>query len=117
MTRFKLSADRLNEQCKEEHLEALAIYPPKWEMLNPELGLDRVDLKISLLYAMSSEEIHLEILKRWRYKFADEATYMKLIEVYLKIGNADLASRVCELLTFGTGKFFSVLLIITYCNN
>ena len=109
--RFRLSDERLDEPCMDGHLTAIALYLTTWKTVAPHLGLNRGEIEAIESDAQSTQEMRQTTLQRWADKFAHRATFRSLITVFLKIDNAELATKVCHLLVPGPCKFITHYLV------
>ena len=96
----KISKDDLDEQCSEEHLLKIAEkVSGKWEVYAPDLGLSDNDIETLRANHSSAPLQSRHAFKLWEERAAFRATYLHLVEnVFLKHGNAKMATFVCKLL-------------------
>lgn len=98
--RFPLSLGQLDKEISEEHLRAISRIIADHEIVGYELGVTLAEMAtISSNHVNNQELQKVEVLRKWKQKCIWNATYRKLIEVFLKCGRADHARDVCELLT------------------
>ena len=93
-----LDLTQLNIKCTDEHLRCISEFLVEWQDVLPYLGLE--DPVREEIEASNKRERgrRLMMLQKWKQKYAFKATYKKLVEVLLKIGRADDAEKVCDLL-------------------
>ena len=105
--RFKLVDERLDKPCTAGHLASIALCLTTWEIVSTHLGLDPPEIEAIESDAKSTEEKRQKMLQKWGDKFAHKATYRRLIMAFLKIKNAELATKVCQLLVSKQCKFIT----------
>ena len=96
--KFHLSQKQLDQQVSEDHLLEVSMIIDNHQVLGPHLGLPgpamatiNPNLDITLQ--------RMQMLQMWRQRYAYNATYNAIIEILLKLGKAQQARCVCELLT------------------
>ena len=90
--------EKLNERISDDHLREIALFLTEWKTVVPFLGLDENDVD-SIEQEEKKEQVRkLKALRKWKSKFAFEATYRKLVEVLLSLTMTDVAEKVCHLL-------------------
>ena len=92
--RYQLSETLLDAEVSEEHLEDAARIVTDHEILGTALGLASAEVG----QGKRPEILRLEMLRRWKQKFAWKATYRVLIEALLKWDKADYARDISVLL-------------------
>ena len=93
-----LSPHQLDQEVSEEHLRDVSRIIADHEIVGAELGLTTADATAIVSDARTQELQKMEMLKKWKQRFAWKATYRQLIEALLKCGRGDNAQNVCELL-------------------
>ena len=93
-----VSLTQLDKACTSEHLQDIALFLPSWRIVASHLSLSDVDVEGVEMEGRSESEKRLKVLKVWKDRSAFKATYTELVKVFLKIGNADQAMKVCRLL-------------------
>ena len=96
--RFHLSQDQLNAEVSQEHLIAANRIIGDHRILGPHLGLSPEEMD-DIKQERSPELQRSAMLRKWKEKFAWNATYGVLIEALLKCSRAICARDVCKLLT------------------
>lgn len=94
----KLSADKLEKQCSDEHITSISLFLANWQTVAPHLGLTETDEEDVNEDAKRTQDKRYRTLRTWKAKNSFKATYKVLVDVFLKIGRADLAEKVCRLL-------------------
>jgi len=94
----KLSADKLDKECSDEHIASISLFLTHWQTVAPHLGLTETDKENVNEDAKRTQDKRYGILEIWKAKNLFKATYRVLVDVFLKIGRADLADKVCRLL-------------------
>ena len=91
-----ISADKLNKECSDDHITNISLFLGNWQTVAPHLGLTEVD-ELDVQKEETKAQRY-KTLRKWKTKNVFKATYTVLVEVFLKIGRADLAEKVCRLL-------------------
>ena len=91
----RLTSDALLRKCSENHLAIIAQSITSWKQLSPFLGLTQQDEDDIQQDNTRNAERKMAMLRRWREKYGDEATYFRLADAFeaLKWRN-----RISELL-------------------
>ena len=91
--------ERQNQPCTNYHLSKVALHVTQWQTIAPHLRLEEVDEEeIVTKYPNNVRAQSLAMLRKWRKKHGDKATYGRLAKVFWKIERVDLADRVCKVL-------------------
>ena len=91
---------RQNQPCTNYHLSKIALHITQWQTIAPHLRLEEVDEEeIVTKYPNNLRAQSLAMLRKWRKKNGDKATYKRLARVFWKVDRVDLAGRVCKVLT------------------
>ena len=90
--------EKLNEPCKDEHLNELALSIKDWPSIAPFLGLTEAEESAIKNDHNKTRKQTIEMLRKWRNKFGRKATYRKLAEALLKLEEAGLVERLCDLI-------------------
>ena len=93
-----ISADKLNKSCSDAHITSISLFLANWQTLIPHLGLTETDEEDIVEEGKTTRDKRYKTLRRWKDKNLFKATYRILVDVFLKLGRADLAERVCRLL-------------------
>ena len=93
--------EKLNERISDDHLRGIALFLTQWKTVVSYLGLDENDVDIIEQEEKKEQVRKLNALRKWKSKFAFEATYRKLVEVLLSLTMTDVAEKVCHLLLKG----------------
>ena len=99
-----ISADELNKPCSDEHIASISLFLANWQTVVPHLGLTEIDEEDVEEEGKKTQDKRYKTLWKWKCKNLFKATYRVLIDVFLKLGRADLAEKVCRLLV-GRGKY------------
>ena len=70
----QLPPAQLDQPCDDDHLLALSSSVTRWQSIFPFLGLDETDEE-SIIEKYPPERRRLEMLRRWKMKFGQAATY------------------------------------------
>jgi hypothetical protein len=91
-----LSDADLGTRCEDEDLSDLCLLIPSWKTLAPFLKLTDTEIEDIDSDNSKSREKVLSMLKKWKRKHTFQATYKVLVEVFLKVGDAETAEKVCN---------------------
>lgn len=93
----------------------IAHFLPSWREVAPRLRLDPNEVEEVEEDGKSESERRLKALQKWKSKFGFKATYMRLVELFCRLGRAEQAGKVCKLLgTQGRKLIQSISLLIAY---
>ena len=92
-----ISADELNKPCSDEHITSISLFLTNWQTVAPHLGLTETDEEDVEEEGKKMQDKRYKTLQRWKDKNLFKATYRVLVDVFLKLGKANLA-EVCRLL-------------------
>ena len=92
-----ISADELNKPCSDEHITSISLFLTNWQTVAPHLGLTETDEEDVEEEGKKTQD-KSKILRRWKNKKSFKSTYRVLVDVFLKLGKANLAEKVCRLL-------------------
>ena len=95
---------QLEVTCTRQHLQDIALFLKSWRTVAPYLGLSTAEVEEIERDGKEEKERRLKTLESWKSKFAFKATYMVLIETFLKIGQASQAEQVCHVLVPQSSK-------------
>ena len=70
----QLPPAQLDQPCDDDHLLELSCSVTRWQSIFPFLGLDETDEE-SIIEKYPPERRRLEMLRRWKMKFGQAATY------------------------------------------
>ena len=93
-----ISADKLNKPCSDEHITSISLFLTNWQTVAPLLGLTETDEEDIEEEGKKTQDKRYKTLRRWKDKNLFKATYRVLVDVFLKLGKANLAEKVCRLL-------------------
>ena len=96
-----LSKESLDSQVSEEHIAEIARQMKTWELYMPDLLREDAEAEEEEIKHDDKNNYglqKLEALRRWKRKFGSSATYRRLIVVFCKVKQADLAEKVKQLL-------------------
>ena len=97
----RITKERLNSQVSDEHIAEIARQMRGWEVYMPDLlgkDAEAAEEEIKHDHKNTYGLQKLEALRRWKRKFGSKATYHRLIVVFCKLKQADLAEMVKQLL-------------------
>ena len=91
---------KLIQICTDQHLSEIARQITEWESIAPDFELDEVDEEeIVKKYPKKVKAQNLAMLRRWRKKRGDKATYKRLAKVFWKVDRTDLVVKLCKILS------------------
>lgn len=91
--------------CEDKDLVHLARFCDPWKLVGQHLQVPNLD---DLLADESNEGLRrIAVLKRWKGKFAYNATYEVLVNALLVCDKTDEARKVCEFLAKKQSEFNS----------
>ena len=93
-----ISADKLNKPCSDEHITSISLFLTNWQTVAPLLGLSETDEEDVEEEGKKTQDKRYKTLRRWKAKNLFKATYRVIVDVFLTLGRADLADKVCRLL-------------------
>ena len=93
-----ISADELNKPCSDEHITRISLFLANWQTVAPHLGLTEADEEDVEEEGKKTQDKRYKMLRRWKAKNLFKATYRVLVDVFLKLGRADIAEKVCRLM-------------------
>ena len=89
---------RLKQQVTDRHLSEIAAEIIDWEALAPYLSLKEAEIEEIKQDFSTSKKQKVGLLRVWRERYGDEATYQCLIQAAQDSHNVKLASHINELL-------------------
>ena len=92
-----ISADELNKLCSDEHITSISLCLANWQTVAPHLGLTETDEEDVEEEGKKTQDKRYKALWKWKAKNLFKATYRVLVDVFLKLGRANLAEKVCRL--------------------
>ena len=97
--------EKLDQSISDDNLLKIALFLTLWRTVARYLGLSDIDVNGVEREGGNEQERRLKALQKWKGKFVFKATYRRLVEVLLSLAMADVAEKVCSLLT-GTVYLF-----------
>ena len=89
--------EKFNDSISDEHLLEISTFLTSWRTVAPFLKIESNNLE-AIEQEKDEQVKRLKVLQKWKGIFGFTATYRKLVEVLLKLAQADIAQKVCELL-------------------
>ena len=89
---------KLDQPCSDEHISKLALYITDWQSLAPFLGLTEAEESEIVEDGNKARMKKIKMLRKWRNKKGEKATYRNLAEVLLDIEETDLVEKLCRLI-------------------
>ena len=93
----QLTLDALHLKCSENHLAIIAQSITSWKQLSPFLGLTQQDEDDIQSDNTRNAERKLAMLRRWREKYGDEATYFRLADAFEALKWRNCISKLLDL--------------------
>ena len=92
--------ERLDSEVSDEHIAEISRQMKRWEVYMPDLLGENAEAAEEIKYSYQNNYRlqKREALRRWKRKFGSSATYRRLIVVFCKLKQADLAEKVKQLL-------------------
>ena len=98
ISRVGISADELQKPCSDEHITTISLFLTSWQTVAPHLGFTEIDEEDVEQEGKNTQDKRYKTLQKWKAKNLFKATYRVLVDVFLKLGRADHAEKVCRLL-------------------
>ena len=96
------------QPCSDDHLNRLSILITEWKAIAPHLGLTATDEEdIETNYPRSMQCQRLSMLRTWKCKYGEAATYEKLDHVFRQCSRQDLVDNISELIVETTTSSIS----------
>ena len=93
----QLTVDALRRKCSENHLAIIAQSIASWKQLSPFLGLTQQDEDDIQHDNTRNAERKMAMLRRWREKYGDEATYFRLADAFEALKWRNCISELLDL--------------------
>ena len=91
-------AEKLDQPCSDEHLSKLSLSITDWQSIAPFLGLTEVEESEIVDDSSRARMKRIKMLRKWRNKKGEKATYRNLAEVLLELEETDLVEKLCKLI-------------------
>ena len=93
----RITSDALLRKCSENHLAIIAQSITSWKQLSPFLGLTQQDEDDIQQDNTRNAERKMAMLRRWREKYGDEATYFRLADAFEALKWRNCISELLDL--------------------
>ena len=94
-----VAPEKLDQACRDDHLSEMALSLTGWQSIAPFLGLSEVDEEaIVCRYPQDLAMQNIAMLRKWKNKFGQSATYCKLVQVFFSRGKCDTVDKLCHIL-------------------
>ena len=90
--------EKLDQPCSDEHISKLALYIADWQSIAPFLGLTEAEESEIVEDCSKARMKKIKMLRKWRNKKGEKATYRNLAEVLLELEETDLVEKLCGLI-------------------
>ena len=89
-----------NQPCSEKHLLAISEKIPQWQTVAPYLGLTETE-EANIVGAIPRpiQTQRLEMLRIWKQKLGEKATYSELAKVFKSCHRQDLVDMISRLIS------------------
>ncbi len=104
---MKVPPGILDQQCTDEHLAKLSQHIHDWERIIGHLGFENaraIEAKIWRLYPRGLQQQTNAMFLEWKDLGRRNATYRRLIEVFISLQNVTYAEKLCEIVSLPKGK-------------
>ena len=98
LTNSGIRDEDLDVECSDEHITQIATKLERWEYVARFLKFSETEIEDILCNNSLREVQRMKLLKRWKKRFAFNATYRALVETFCKCELMELAEYVCSLL-------------------
>ena len=105
-----VSENRLQQPCSDEHIREISLHVTKWLTIAPWLELSEGDEEAIKAYSSDPQAQQLKMLRLWKQRFGERATYRGLAGAFSKVGREDLVELIVQLLS---GDQLEGIIIIT----
>ena len=98
---FKISGSllELENEVSDDDIRKISAFLETWKLVAPYIGLSEGDVEAINRDGKSEEEKRLMMLQKWKQALVFKATYKELVNALLSVKRADLAMKVCQLVT------------------
>ena len=91
-------AEKLDQPCSDEHISKLALHITDWQSIAPFLGLTEAEESEIVEDCSKARTKKIKMLRKWRNKKGEKATYRNLAEVLLELEETDLVEKLHKLI-------------------
>ena len=98
----------LDQECSQHVLLDLAKHCVDWQLIGFHLKLMKADIVAVDEDYRTAEQKRVEMLGKWKEKFAFKATYRAFVETLLSCGKASDAIEVCKYIV--SGKLLNIVI-------
>jgi len=96
--KYNIPENWLDQMCSDEHIREIARGMTDWKHIAYELDLKDTEIEeIDMERTVAVQR--LKVLEMWKKKFYSEATYRRLLEVFLTIEKMEYAEKLCKLIS------------------
>ena len=97
VTSVGVPLESLERKCTYEHMVTISEDLDDWRRVAPWLKLSEAAVVEIEQDGKNEPQKRLKTLQMWRGRLGYFATYRMLVDVFLRVGRADQAERVCKL--------------------
>ena len=112
-----IPAEKMDQPSKDEDLCEIALAITDWQSMAPFLGLTEAQESEIKEDSDNARVKKIKMLRKWRNKLGEKATYRKLAEILLKLGETGAAENLCKLLQSSTPEGASRNVRCHYANS
>ena len=102
--RFEIPDSILENEVSDGDIREVSTFLESWKLVAPHLGLSKGEIEAIDRDGKTEEEKRLLMLQRWKQALVFKATYKKLINALLSVRRADVAVKVCQVVSFALAK-------------
>ena len=96
LIRYQVKSSEMTATIQDPELKKISSELDQWETLGLSLGLGKPDIESIKRCRQKEEYKRKKMLRRWKRKYKDAATYEELARTMLQISRADLAAMVVQ---------------------
>ena len=93
-----INSQVLDRECSERDIVRLAEFCVRWRLIGNHLKLEDTDLDVIENDFKGTELQRLQMLKKWKQKFANRATYRVFIEALVVVNRMDQVMKIVEIM-------------------
>ena len=94
-----VAPEKLDQACRDDYLSEMALSFTGWQSIAPFLGLSEVDEEaIECRYPHDLEMQNIAMLRKWKSKFGQRATYRELLQVFFSRRKFAIVNKLCHIL-------------------
>ena len=99
-----MAPEKLDQPCRDDHLSEIALTLTDWQLVASFLGLTDAEEEEIKEDSQPARRRKVAMLRRWKKKYGEKATYRKLAQVFWRLKRQDLVEELCKLLNESTSR-------------